>query len=222
MFISEKERLHYANSVDVFLWFFIINNDFLRPLRQLKNKIKPMNELVTVHDRQFQAYIAADRIQARIRELGHQITLDYKGKTPLFLGVLNGSFMFAADLLKSIDTPCEISFVKLQSYKGMSTTGEVQQLIGLTTDLTDRHIIIIEDIIDTGKTLFSFMTDLKAKHRLASVRIASLLVKPEALVTDVKADYCGFEIPNKFVVGYGLDYDGYGRNYPAIYQLANF
>ncbi|XZF12856.1 hypoxanthine phosphoribosyltransferase [Chitinophagaceae bacterium MMS25-I14] len=173
---------------------------------------------VQVHDKTFQPYIDREAIQRRIAELGRQIDEDYGDKNPLFLAILNGSFIFAADLFRSISIPAEISFIKLASYKGTSSTGNVITAIGLEEDLYERHIIILEDIIDTGKTLSSFIPDLMHRQP-ASLKIATFLTKPEALKYDVKADYIGFEIPNKFVVGYGLDYDGHGRNLPELYQL---
>ncbi|MEY4926267.1 MAG: hypoxanthine phosphoribosyltransferase [Bacteroidota bacterium] len=173
--------------------------------------------MLTIHDKEFVPYISADDIQARVRELAVEITKVYCFKTPLLIGVLNGSFMFAADLMKNFDFACEISFVKLQSYSGTASTGNVQTLIRLGANLENRHVIIVEDIIDTGRTLSSFMEEVMLQ-KPATVAIATLLLKPEALQTPIVADFCGFEIPNKFVVGYGLDYDGLGRNYPAIYQ----
>lgn len=147
------------------------------------------------------------------------IDADYAGKTPLFLAILNGSFIFAADLFRAITVEAEISFIKLASYKGTTSTGSVITAIGMEENLNGRHIVILEDIIDTGKTISSFVPDLLHRQP-ASLRIATFLTKPEALQHDVKADYVGFEIENKFVVGYGLDYDGHGRNLPELYQLA--
>lgn len=173
--------------------------------------------MITIHDKQFAPYLAAETIQTRISELAAAIDVKYAEKQPLLIGVLNGSFMFAADLMKNMAIPCEITFVKLQSYSGTASTGNVQTLIALGTSLQNRHVIIIEDIIDTGRTLAGFIAEIAAQNP-ASVAIAALLVKPEALQMPVYADFAGFEIPNKFVVGYGLDYDGFGRNYPAIYS----
>ncbi len=173
--------------------------------------------MLTIHDKQFIPYISADTIQARVRELAQEITKNYSHKTPLLIGILNGSFIFAADLMKNLDFPCEISFVKLQSYAGTESTGNVQTLISLGANIENRHIIIIEDIIDTGRTLSGFVKEVAAQNP-ATIAIATLLLKPEALQIPIVADFCGFEIPNKFVIGYGLDYDGLGRNYPAIYQ----
>lgn len=173
---------------------------------------------ITVHDKQFVPYLSANEIQDRIAILAKQISTDYKDKQPLFLGILNGSFIFAADLFKHISVPATISFIKLVSYKGTSSTGTVITSIGLEENLADKDIIIVEDIVDTGKTLTEFLPTL-AKQNPKSIRICTLLQKPEALQYPLDVDYVGFSIPNKFVVGYGLDYDGLGRNYDAIYQL---
>ncbi len=173
---------------------------------------------IKVGELQFRPFITKEKIVERVAALGEQISKDYEGKRPLFLGVLNGSFIFAADLFRTITTDAEISFIKLASYKGTTSTGNVITAIGLEENLHDRHIILVEDIIDTGKTLSSFMPDLLSRGP-ASVKIATFLTKPEALKYDIKADYCAFEIENKFVVGYGLDYDGYGRNIPELYIL---
>lgn len=143
---------------------------------------------------------------------------DLKGETPVFVGVLNGAFMVVSDFMKHYTQPCEVSFVKLSSYEGTATTHEVKQLIGLNQDLEGRSVVIIEDIVDTGNTiveLVKMFTDKKVKQ----LKIATLFFKPEAYTKDIKLDYIGFEIPNKFIVGYGLDYDGLGRNLPEIYQL---
>lgn len=174
---------------------------------------------IQVHDKIFQPYISKDQIQKRIEEMGKQISKDYEGQTPLFLAILNGSFVFAADLFRSLTIQAEISFIKLASYKGTTSTGNVITAIGMEEDIYERHIIILEDIVDTGKTLSSFIPDLLHRQP-ASLKIATFLTKPEALKYEVKTDYVGFEIPNKFVVGYGLDYDGHGRNIPELYQLA--
>jgi hypoxanthine phosphoribosyltransferase len=176
-------------------------------------------EQIQVHDKVFTPYIGAAAIQGRITELAQQISKDYAGLTPLFISILNGSFIFAADLFRSLPIEAEISFIKLASYKGTSSTGHVVTAIGMEENLTGRHVIIVEDIIDTGKTLHSFLPELLARQP-ASLKIATFLSKPEALQYDIQPDYVGFEIPNKFVVGYGLDYDGLGRNIPELYILS--
>jgi hypoxanthine phosphoribosyltransferase len=175
--------------------------------------------LIHVHNKSFKPYLSEVQIAERVREMGQAITSDYAGKNPIFIGILNGSFMFAADLFKHIDTPASISFIKLASYKGTSSSGTVITAIGLEENLHDKDIIIVEDIVDTGKTMTEFIPTLMQQNP-ASVRICTLLQKPEALKYPLDVHYVGFSIPNKFVVGYGLDYDGLGRNYPAIYQLA--
>lgn len=173
---------------------------------------------VKIFDKVFVPFISQATIAARVAELAQQINVDYAGKKPLVIGVLNGSFVFAADLFRQLTIEAEISFIKLASYKGTTSTGTVITAIGLDNNLDDRHIIIVEDIIDTGKTLYSFLPEMHSRH-IASLKIATLLSKPEALQYDVKADYCAFEIDNKFVLGYGLDYDGLGRNLPELYVL---
>lgn len=174
---------------------------------------------ITVHDKQFVPFIDAAAINKRIAELGIQISADYKGEKPLIIAILNGSFVFAADLFRQLTIEAEISFIKLASYKGTTSTGSVVTAIGMEEMVTGRHVILLEDIIDTGKTLHSFLPEIKSRQP-ASLKIATFLTKPEALQHDVKADYTGFEIPNNFVVGYGLDYDGLGRNLPELYTLA--
>lgn len=173
---------------------------------------------VQVHDKQFTPFINAATIRERILELGLQISEDYNGLNPLFLAILNGSFVFASDLFRALNIDAEISFIKLASYKGTSSTGNVITAIGMDENVNGRHIILLEDIIDTGKTLHSFLPEIEQRQP-ASLRIATFLTKPDALQYDVKADYVGFEIPNNFVLGYGLDYDGLGRNLPELYTL---
>ena len=175
-------------------------------------------ERITVHDKNFVPYLTEAEIAAKVKELAARISADYAGKRPLFLAVLNGSFLFAADVFRNLTIEAEISFIKLASYKGTTSSGNVITAIGLEEPLFERHIILLEDIIDTGKTLHEFIPQL-AHQQPASIKIAALLTKPEAFKYPVHADYEGFAIPNKFVVGYGLDYDGLGRNIPAIYQV---
>ncbi|MFB6455090.1 hypoxanthine phosphoribosyltransferase [Chitinophaga sp. Hz27] len=174
--------------------------------------------VITVHDKQFQPYIGADELQQRIREMAAKINEDLKGERPLFIAILNGSFMFAADMFKYINIDAEISFIKLASYKGTKSTGNVIQAIGLDEDLFDRTVVILEDIVDTGKTLSQFLPQLEHQQP-KKLLVASLLTKPDAMVHPIKIDYLGFSVPNKFLLGYGLDYDGLGRNLPEIYQL---
>lgn len=173
---------------------------------------------VTLHDRQFSPFIPYEKIQAAIQQLAIKINTDYAGKQPLFVAVLNGSFMFAGDLLKEITVPCQISFVKLASYHGISSTGSVTELIGFTENVEGRDIVIIEDIVDTGVTLEKVMNIFHHKN-CASIKIATLLLKPEAYKKPTPIDYVCLEIPNEFIVGYGLDYDGLGRNLKDIYKV---
>ncbi|SHE67996.1 hypoxanthine phosphoribosyltransferase [Psychroflexus salarius] len=170
-----------------------------------------------LHDLTFEPYISAEKIQNTVKSLAVTIAKDYTTKTPVFVGVLNGAFMFLGDLMKYYQQPCEINFTKLASYQGTSSTGEVQTLIGLNS-LEGRDVIIVEDIVDTGHTLAKII-DLLTEAKVNSYKIASLFYKPKAYKYDFKVDYVGLEIPPKFIVGYGLDYDGLGRNLPEIYQL---
>lgn len=174
---------------------------------------------IKVHDKYFIPYMDEETIQSRIRELAAQIDKDYAGKQPLFIAILNGAFMFASDLFKSLTIEAEICFIKLASYKGTKSSGQVITAIGLDTDIVGRHVIIIEDIIDTGRTLNVFLPQLY-NQQPASLEIAALLHKPEATEYPVTIQYLGFSVPNRFLLGYGLDYDGLARNIPSIYQLA--
>lgn len=177
----------------------------------LMNKIK-------VEDREFEIFLESDTISKRIRLLGIQMNVDYEGKCPLFIGILNGSFLFMADLIKEIDVPCEVAFMRVASYEGTSSSGEVKELIGLPDNIEGRDIVIVEDIVDTGLTLSHIIKIVKEK-KPASLKVSSLLLKPAALKYEIaELDYIGFEIPNEFVVGYGLDYNGLGRNLTDIYR----
>jgi len=173
-----------------------------------------------VHDKYFVPYMTEDVVLARVKELAKQVDADYAGKKPLFIAILNGSFIFAADLFKYITIEAEICFIKLASYKGTKSTGQVITAIGLDTDIVGRHVIILEDIIDTGKTMNEFLPQL-FHQQPASLKIAALLHKPEATTYPVTIDYLGFSVPNIFLLGYGLDYDGLGRNLKEIYQLTD-
>lgn len=174
--------------------------------------------LVKVHDKSFEIYLSEDTILKRVKELAAAINNDYAGKRPLFIVILNGSFMFAADVFKYLTIEAEICFIKLASYKGMKSSGKVVTSIGLEEDLFGKEVIILEDIVDTGKTLHNFLPKL-VHQQPKSLKIVALLHKPEATEHPLTLDYVGFIIPNKFVVGYGLDYDGLGRNLKEIYQL---
>lgn len=175
-------------------------------------------ETVQVRDKTFKISITAQEIEVAVGKIAAQINNDFVDKNPLFLVVLNGAFMFASDLLKKITIPCEISFVKLSSYVGTQTTSTVRELIGLDEVLHDRSVVIVEDIIDTGITM-GVTTDKLKKLEAKEVKIATLLFKPEAFQRDYNIDYIGIEISNDFIVGYGLDYDGNGRNLPEIYKI---
>ena len=173
---------------------------------------------IKVHDKEFTPYLSSSDIEKQVQRVADEINRDYADKKPLFIAILNGAFVFAADLFKHITIEAEICFIKLASYKGVKSTGKVITAIGLDVDLYGRDIIIVEDIVDTGKTLSQFLPQLE-HHHPASLRVASLLHKPSATIHAIKIDYLGFTIPDKFVVGYGLDYDGLGRNIKEIYQL---
>ncbi|MDZ4795070.1 MAG: hypoxanthine phosphoribosyltransferase [Bacteroidota bacterium] len=174
--------------------------------------------VIKVHDKTFETYLSEAVILERIKELAAGISTDYQGKRPLFIAILNGSFMFAADLFKYLSVEAEICFIKLASYKGMKSSGNVVTSIGLDDDLFGKEVIIVEDIVDTGKTLHNFLPKLEHQQP-KSLKIVTLLHKSEATEYPLQLDYVGFDIPNKFVVGYGLDYDGLGRNLKEIYQL---
>lgn len=175
---------------------------------------------VKVGDKYFELFIDNQEIQQKIAEIAKSIEEEYRHKKPVFLCVLNGAFMFAADLMRLIQIPAEVSFIKLSSYTGMQSTGDVKTLIGLNNGISGRHVILVEDIIDTGKTIHELLPLVHAKGP-ASVKLASILSKPDARTHDVQIDFTGFEIPDKFVVGYGLDYNQLGRNLPDIYALAD-
>lgn len=174
--------------------------------------------LIKVHDKEFTPYLTCKEIDEQVGRVASEINRDYEGKKPLFISILNGSFIFASDLFKKIEGEAEICFIKLASYKGVKSTGKVITAIGLDAEISGRDIIIVEDIVDTGKTLSQFLPQIEHQNP-ASLKIASLLHKPAAMVHPIKIDYLGFTIPDKFVVGYGLDYDGLGRNIKEIYQL---
>ncbi len=175
-------------------------------------------QTMLVKDKNFKLFISQTSIQQRIAELSQTLIADYKDKKPLFVTVLNGAFIFAADLIRQIDIESEITFVKFTSYESTQSTGKVDQIIGFDNDIFQRHVVLIEDIVDTGLTMTEIMHELK-RFRPLSLEVVTLLMKPEALQKPLTIKYVGFEIENKFVVGYGLDYDGFGRNLPDIYIL---
>lgn len=172
-----------------------------------------------INDKSFVPFIEEDKIQETIRRIAQAINQDYAGRKPILVAVLNGAFMFASDLVKCLEIEVEVSFVKVKSYQGTQSSGQVKQLFGLDTSLEGKDVILLEDIVDTGFTVQHLIKVLEEKSP-ASINIASLLFKPDALQTPVDLKYKGIEIPNKFVVGYGLDYDGFGRQYKEIYRLA--
>ncbi len=174
--------------------------------------------IINVHDKTFETYLSDEIIQQRVKEMAFDINKDYSGKKPLFIAILNGSFMFAADLFKHLNIEAELCFIKLASYKGMKSSGKVVTSIGLEEDIFDKDVIIVEDIVDTGKTLHRFLPKL-VHQQPKSLKIVTLLHKSDATEYPLVLDYVGFSIPDKFVVGYGLDYDGLGRNLREIYQL---
>ncbi len=178
-----------------------------------------MEATIEAHGLHFRPMIDREAIDVAVRRLGADIARAYAGSKPLFVCVLNGAFIFAADLLRACPIDCEVAFVRLSSYQGAASSGKVTTIFGLDVPIEDRHVIVVEDIVDTGLTLHHFMRELR-QHKPASLRLAVLLLKPDALQVDIRPDYLGFEIPNRFVVGYGLDYDGLCRNLPDIYVLA--
>ena len=174
--------------------------------------------VIKVHDKEFKIYLSEEAIQKRVKEMAAAINEAYTGKRPLFIAILNGSFMFAADLFKNLSIEAELCFIKLASYRGMKSSGKVVTSIGLEEDIYGKDVLIVEDIVDTGKTLHRFLPKLMHQQP-KSLKIAALLHKAEATEYPLTLDFVGFTIPNKFVVGYGLDYDGLGRNLKEIYQL---
>ncbi|MEA3449172.1 MAG: hypoxanthine phosphoribosyltransferase [Bacteroidota bacterium] len=175
-------------------------------------------ENIHILDKSFKIYLTDKEITKRVSELAHQINKTYKGEELVVVGILNGCFMFASDLFKQLDLDCRISFLKLASYQGTQSTGKIRQLIGLNEDIKGKTVIILEDIIDTGITMEHIINQLKA-YNPSDIKIATLLFKPDAFQKDFPIDYTGFEIPDKFIVGYGLDYNGLGRNLRQIYQI---
>jgi adenylate kinase len=175
-------------------------------------------ETIKLHDLHFKPFISAEEINTIVSSLAEQVGNDCKEETPLFIGILNGSFMFAADFVRAYKGDCEISFVKLASYQGTSSTEKVKQLVGINEDLEGRTVVILEDIIDTGNTLQEIYEIFKDR-KLKQLKIATLFFKPDVFKKELPIDYIGKSIPDKFIVGYGLDYNGLGRNNPAIYQL---
>jgi len=175
-------------------------------------------ETIQIKDKQFKLSIPSEQILEAVREVGEQMNRDLADKNPLFICVLNGAFMFAGDLMKVVNIPCEITFIKLSSYEGLYTTGTVKEVMGLNESVVGRNIVIVEDIVDTGITMDKIITSLQSKGA-NEILVSTFLQKPDALQRDIKVDYVAMKIPNEFIVGYGLDYDGYGRNLKDIYTL---
>ncbi len=175
---------------------------------------------VTIHDKEFVPYLTHQEIQELIKNLAEKVHEDYKDEVPVFIGVLNGVIMFFSDFLKHYPGKCEIAFLQVSSYTGTQSTGIIYKKMDLTKEVEGRHIILMEDIVDTGNTIESLFEYFKNTQRPKSLKVASLLLKPEVFKKDFKIDYVAKEIPNKFVLGYGLDYDEQGRNLPDLYQLA--
>lgn len=174
--------------------------------------------MITCKDKQFELFLTSEAIQTRLKEMCTQINADYADKKPVFLGILNGVFRVAADVFNYVDVECEVSFVKLKSYVGTESSGELTTMLGLDVDLKGRHVVLLEDIVDTGRTLYKFLPELE-KMKPASVAILTLLNKPDAMEHEIPMKYIGFKVPNNFLIGYGLDYDGWGRQHNAIYTI---
>jgi hypoxanthine phosphoribosyltransferase len=174
--------------------------------------------MITCKDKQFELFLTSEAIQTRLKEMCAQVNTDYADKKPVFLGILNGVFRLAGDVFNYIDLECEVSFVKLKSYVGTESSGELTTMLGLDVDLKGRHVVLLEDIVDTGRTLYKFLPELE-KMNPASVAILTLLNKPDAMEHDIPMKYIGFKVPNNFLIGYGLDYDGWGRQHNAIYTI---
>jgi len=173
---------------------------------------------IQIKDKKFFLSIPETEIQAAVRKVAEAINHDIADKNPLFICVLNGAFMFAGDLMKNVNIPCEITFIKLSSYEGLYTTGAVKEIIGLNESVVGRNVVVVEDIVDTGITMERILSSLRAKGA-NEIRVATFLQKPDALQRDIQVDYIAMKIPNDFIVGYGLDYDGYGRNLKDIYTV---
>ena len=178
-----------------------------------------LSDTITIKDLEFIPYVTHTDILERIKEIGIKINQDYENKNPLFIAVLNGSFMFASDLMKQVDLKSELTFIKVNSYDGVESTGLIKEMIGIGQSVTDRHVVIIEDIVDTGNTITHLLNEI-SKMDPSSIEVVTLFSKPDSHETKLYIKYTGFDIPNKFIVGYGLDYDELGRNLPDVYQLA--
>ncbi|WP_321437962.1 hypoxanthine phosphoribosyltransferase [uncultured Bacteroides sp.] len=174
---------------------------------------------IQIKDKTFALSIDAESIQKEVTRVANEISRDLKDEDPVFISVLNGSFMFTGDLMKQINIPSKVTFVKLASYEGVASTGVIKEVVGLSEDIQGKTVVIVEDIVDTGLTMQRLLETLGTRNPKA-IHIATLLVKPDKLQVELDIKYCAMRIPNDFIVGYGLDYDGYGRNFPEIYTLA--
>ena len=183
-----------------------------------QNIANDIMSIVKIKDKMFETSITEDAIKARVKALAAQMSKDLEGKNPLFLAVLNGSFIFAADLMREMTIPCEISFVKLASYQGTTSTGKIKEVIGINEDLNDRTVVIVEDIVESGLTMTRMIESIGTRNP-ASVHICTLLLKPERLKVDLNIEYVAFRIPNDFILGYGLDYDQQARGLKEIYVI---
>lgn len=174
--------------------------------------------MIKIHDKEFRPYLSSEEIQKRVKELAEALHREFLGKTPIFVSILNGSFVFASDLIKNYKGECKVAFTRLSSYEGMASTECVKQLVGLELDVENQDVVVLEDIVDTGNTLQEIYNIFNQK-KVKNLKIVSLFFKPEAYKKDLPIHHIGFSIPNLFIVGYGLDYDELGRNLPEVYQL---
>lgn len=175
-------------------------------------------EEVIINGKLFELYLLSDEIQKKVKQIARNIEKDFKDRNPLFIGVLNGAFIFASDIVRNLGIDCEVSFVRIASYRGFESTGDINELIGLNENIENRHIIVVEDIVDTGLTIDHLVNNLQ-ENGAKSVSVASMILKTQALKIPVKIDYLGFEADNAFLIGYGMDYDHKGRNLNHIYKL---
>lgn len=216
-FLQNDQR--FSAFFQKFLFFRLLIIIFAGEFGKIRNFVNIITmSTVTIKDKTFRTSIPESEILQRVKTVAARINHDLAGKNPLFLAVLNGSFIFAADLMREITIPSEISFVKLASYAGTTSTGKITEVIGINEDLSGRHIVIVEDIVDTGRTMQRMIETLGTRNP-ASVHICALLVKPEKLEVPLNIEYAALEIPNDFIVGYGLDYDQQGRNLRDIYTI---
>ena len=209
--------MHFKKYQTLYFAFNFCNKNLLSIFLQQFNKIAVM-DTIQIKNKRFTPFIPEERILKEVARVASEINRDLEGTNPLFLSVLNGAFMFAADLMRNLTIPSEISFVKLASYAGTSSTGKVKELVGLNDDIEGRTVVIVEDIVDTGVTMKHLLETLQAR-KPKEIRIATLLLKPDKLKVELDIHYVAMRIPNDFIVGYGLDYDGLGRNYRDIYTV---